>query len=574
MTRIVPDATLTAPLLGGRHGKASPGFSLAFQQAIAAALSEDGTAPERFHGEATRDGNRDSEGNATGQAHRTGNAEAPEGVSNAGRAGLADLLSTTSASRPQDLLQGETAAAQERLAKMSARVNARVEARLATRTSEPGADPDAGRVDLHRGERTVPKTGLSNPMAAERSALAGPQAQTHTAVPATLVPQARVEAHRAEHTDGASRRAASEGALRLPPRADAPAEPHRQLMRGDPRAASGAERGETGAERITANGRTAPQPAAGGAAPRLGQDSGFSPARQTATGGAPPVSPRLATADATKRTPRQPLDPGAEPSRSDRVQPQPSGHSGRGEIVANVVTALASELDHEQQRRRLPSLRAAERNVASETLSPTVTRRETHFAPVMMPQGRRIVPGAAGTFPASERAAPVSDPAGPPSDNRAPTEQLGRVLERAIPELRAAEVRAPALPNSLDAAARPQAPQSQGPVRVVELQLQPATLGSLTVTMRLSPGGLKVNVMTTVRETATRLSEDRAELTQLIRRAGYDASEITVEAASAPQGGGAGEDNAPSQGERRDPQEQRQPRERLSEGRGRRALHV
>jgi flagellar hook-length control protein FliK len=94
---------------------------------------------------------------------------------------------------------------------------------------------------------------------------------------------------------------------------------------------------------------------------------------------------------------------------------------------------------------------------------------------------------------------------------------------------------------------------------VVEIQLHPASLGALTVTMRLSSAGLKVNVTASVRETAQRLDTDKAELNELIRRAGYDAAEISIEAASATDAdaggdGAAGEDrDRPARSESAEP---------------------
>ena len=113
----------------------------------------------------------------------------------------------------------------------------------------------------------------------------------------------------------------------------------------------------------------------------------------------------------------------------------------------------------------------------------------------------------------------------------------------------------------------------------MELQLQPAALGTLTVTMRLSGAGIKVSVVASQRETATRLSEDRTELTQIIRRAGYDAAEITVEAAAG-TGGGTGDQSSPQgggsrPGEREQPNPQpREPAGGVPESRSRRTIHV
>jgi len=146
-----------------------------------------------------------------------------------------------------------------------------------------------------------------------------------------------------------------------------------------------------------------------------------------------------------------------------------------------------------------------------------VTRRETHLAPVRTPDAiemhfweRRV-----GADPAAHKAE-----AAKPSF-AALADQIKPALEAASPE---SDTRsAPQTGQSQASTARP-----PSPVRVVELSLQPASLGAVAVTMRLTGTGLRVTVNATVAETAEALAADRDALASLIAGAGYDASEVVV----------------------------------------------
>ncbi|WP_420391342.1 flagellar hook-length control protein FliK [Acuticoccus sp.] len=177
----------------------------------------------------------------------------------------------------------------------------------------------------------------------------------------------------------------------------------------------------------------------------------------------------------------------------------------------------------------------ADAKVVIDGAAPTVLRRETHFAPVMPSTVGLALRSAATELLPPVRAAEVA--AAPDDAPSAPIEQLQRTLERVLAELRSAAEAGPVRSGAADVPAA-RNPGLVGPVRVVELQLQPATLGTLSVTMRLSPTGLKVSVVATTREAAARLGEDRAELVELVRRAGYEAAEITVSEAGLAGGGG------------------------------------
>lgn len=156
---------------------------------------------------------------------------------------------------------------------------------------------------------------------------------------------------------------------------------------------------------------------------------------------------------------------------------------------------------------------------------PQVVRRETHF-------------------PVIQRTDPTSPPLRTPPDTLPMATQTGQGASPASPSAwysfdRLAPQVFTALSGASGAAAdgattRLAPPpaitpsMAMGPVKVIEIALQPATLGSLTVTIRLSPSGLKVSVAATERETARTLSEDSAAMADLVKLAGYEVEEIDI----------------------------------------------
>lgn len=149
----------------------------------------------------------------------------------------------------------------------------------------------------------------------------------------------------------------------------------------------------------------------------------------------------------------------------------------------------------------------------------TVTRREVHLPPARRPANieahlwqRQLAPDPTTSGRLETATKPLF---------HAVAEQLTRTLE---PMRAEAESKLQQATQNALASARAYAP----PVRIVELQLQPASLGALAVTMRLSGSGLRILVSATNRETADMLREDRDALASLIEGAGYDASEIIV----------------------------------------------
>ncbi|MCF3932455.1 flagellar hook-length control protein FliK [Acuticoccus sp. M5D2P5] len=158
--------------------------------------------------------------------------------------------------------------------------------------------------------------------------------------------------------------------------------------------------------------------------------------------------------------------------------------------------------------------------------APRVVRRETHFAPIMKPE---VTAPATSTASSRETSVPDAPDRAPPSRHEPVLDQIKRAFE-AIPK---APNPVDGRPSAMLQPATVQPTRTDGPVRVVEIQLQPASLGTLSVTFRLTPYGLKVTMSANMRDTAQRLQDDRAELVDLIRRAGYGKVDVSIETASA-----------------------------------------
>lgn len=142
-------------------------------------------------------------------------------------------------------------------------------------------------------------------------------------------------------------------------------------------------------------------------------------------------------------------------------------------------------------------------------MAANVVRLETHFPPVEPPA---ITP---------ER--PRDRPAGAANGI---VEQIRVAIDGVDRTVAAA---APAAPP-----AAPQAAAAPGVIRVLEIALQPAALGTLTVTFRLTAAGtMKVAVSASERDTALTLAEEREELAAIIGASGYAVEDVTVRFAGA-----------------------------------------
>ena len=97
-----------------------------------------------------------------------------------------------------------------------------------------------------------------------------------------------------------------------------------------------------------------------------------------------------------------------------------------------------------------------------------------------------------------------------------------------------------------EAAARtPQAdptlqPPTDGPLRVLKIQLRPDDLGTVTVELRLMNGQLETHLRASKPETAALLHRDAAILTDLLKQANYQAEVTVGQARSSDMGGSSG----------------------------------
>lgn len=254
---------------------------------------------------------------------------------------------------------------------------------------------------------------------------------------------------------------------------------------------------------LAANGTPSPAAAGGPTSPTAAAAAAL---RSTSTDdgepGKAPRSDRLLQQQASR-----PSDDATPPSRrdiADKAQPRAWSGTARADLrTARGAPRLASDTGLVQER-PLGSI--------------AVTRRENHFAPVRRPdaiethQWRHQLPPDTKV---TARAEVAHKPA-----FSAVAEQLTLALDGSRGE---ADAKLQQATLQAGSAARPLAP-----VRIVELALQPASLGALSITLRLTGAGLRVTVSASSRETAELLREDREALAALIEGAGYDASEVIV----------------------------------------------
>ncbi|MDX2264378.1 MAG: flagellar hook-length control protein FliK [Hyphomicrobiales bacterium] len=90
------------------------------------------------------------------------------------------------------------------------------------------------------------------------------------------------------------------------------------------------------------------------------------------------------------------------------------------------------------------------------------------------------------------------------------------------------EAAAPA-PREL-AVARPSTPDAPEPVKTLRIELKPADLGAVTVTMTARGGALRVAITAERETTARTIADDRGALAELLAAAGRDVEAITVSA--------------------------------------------
>ena len=394
------------------------------------------------------------------------------------------------------------------------------------RLSAAFAEPDAG--DIVQGKTAAGKdafpTGSGqtagqtvaavNARADAHAGTAGKSLATPPLVPAVDTDEAGADAAKAilrtDATDRGPRRETSAEFANLKTEANPPFTPSRERVQSQAPSAPGTRSGEPGEailQRLagyiaTAPARSGEQPAPGAGEPLLPVGVGGANAQ--------PIAGTVARAKNEARSPRAPAS-----------TPQPGTNA----------TAEGEEADTRTVRGGLPHaqatpLRRGAARAAGDTEKPaapvsidalTVTRKETHFAPVRRPASIDAHlwsrTGAAEAAPSREVAKPSF---------AALAEQIRPAFEQARADL---ETRAPQLLQAQQAGA---GHRFIAPVRVMEISLQPASLGALAVTMRITGTGLRVTIAASQRETAAALEEDIEKLETLVRAAGFDPDAIDV----------------------------------------------
>lgn len=147
----------------------------------------------------------------------------------------------------------------------------------------------------------------------------------------------------------------------------------------------------------------------------------------------------------------------------------------------------------------------------------TIIRRENHLPPVNRLSSGRVLNE---TFaPRSTELASLKS--GPPEATGVITQQIkNTIVANDQADLQGARAEPRSAPSL--------SPTPTHPVKVVELALQPASLGALTVTMRLTSNGLRVTINASTREAAARLEDERNDITELFSHSGHEVEDVTI----------------------------------------------
>lgn len=194
----------------------------------------------------------------------------------------------------------------------------------------------------------------------------------------------------------------------------------------------------------------------------------------------------------------------------------------------------------------------------NETTKASVVRQETHFAPVAASTA-----GAHAGSSAAKGAKSGAGPAALPGDTGAAPSIDGALLSSEVPSSTGASPAQQIADRIIGEAASAQEPASRPAVpleqtamkptlKVLQIQLQPAELGNVSVRIELKDRGLTLHVAADRPETADLIRADQDGLSKLLRSAGYtvDAGSIRVvesgdRTSAAQQGGQQGAHSNP-----------------------------
>ncbi|MGY3617844.1 flagellar hook-length control protein FliK [Bradyrhizobium sp. USDA 10063] len=226
-------------------------------------------------------------------------------------------------------------------------------------------------------------------------------------------------------------------------------------------------------------------------------------------------APEAALSSVISRLDQQPLS-----SRDDGDAPRPARSQARVEHRADALTlgepAKSPKADVVSEQRFASSLGAVETR-SMPTVKVAVREQETHFQPVDQPT------------------------------------LLQKIVDRIAPDLAPAPTAAPATAADLTPPDMRRGPDA--PIRMLTLQLDPPSLGTVTVRMRLAGDAVEVRLLADRHETTQLLREERGALMDAMQSAGYtfDIASIDHGSARHPTSGG-GQSHAQS-----DQQQSQQP---------------
>jgi len=137
-----------------------------------------------------------------------------------------------------------------------------------------------------------------------------------------------------------------------------------------------------------------------------------------------------------------------------------------------------------------------------------------------------------GDAPSSERRAAMSAaPASAvgtaePTEAALPPATLQRLAGAILAEARSTTTAAPS-----QAAASGETATTGGPVKILTLRLQPESLGTVTVRLRLVGNALEMQIRAGSSDTAELLKRDRQALEEILKSSGYDTDLLTIQSA-------------------------------------------
>lgn len=253
--------------------------------------------------------------------------------------------------------------------------------------------------------------------------------------------------------------------------------------------------------------------------------SAFQPGERKAaeTGGNPESAPAA----------RSPLTASA---RSDvfgdmsRAVPR-EGHDRRTAPSEQIAASQAGPAMPSDGKATAPDLSALTR-LAEALKDPNASQDPLALDAALAGQGRADEDGkSAHSARGSENAAPITiavthqETHLPPVMKLSPFQQVVEPIRQAAAELVASSRAADAIPE-LDAT-RPA--EISAPTKLLHLELRPVELGTITVKLRLSQGGMEMRIEASNAETATMLGQDKEALREIIRASGYSPDAVSVD---------------------------------------------